>query len=79
MNLREHKYLKEKGEGGKERERERERVRVVLHILIFSFKGKTIVGHNMLLDLCHIIRQFVTPLPADYAEFKNLVHNLFPR
>ncbi|EFN75773.1 poly(A)-specific ribonuclease PARN [Harpegnathos saltator] len=40
--------------------------------------GKTIVGHNMLLDLCHIIRQFVTPLPADYSEFKNLVHDLFP-
>ncbi|XP_014477829.1 PREDICTED: poly(A)-specific ribonuclease PARN-like [Dinoponera quadriceps] len=41
--------------------------------------GKPIVGHNMLLDLCHIIHQFVTPLPVDYLEFKDLVHNLFPR
>lgn len=39
---------------------------------------KIIVGHNMLLDLCHIVHQFFTPLPNDYIEFKNLIHNLFP-
>ncbi|XP_033215427.1 poly(A)-specific ribonuclease PARN-like isoform X2 [Belonocnema kinseyi] len=41
--------------------------------------GKLIVGHNMLLDLCHIIRQFFNPLPEKYSEFKALVHGLFPR
>ncbi|XP_070530991.1 poly(A)-specific ribonuclease PARN isoform X2 [Cardiocondyla obscurior] len=41
--------------------------------------GKIIVGHNMLLDLCHIVHQFFTPLPSDYAEFKTLLHGLFPR
>ncbi|XP_011867552.1 PREDICTED: poly(A)-specific ribonuclease PARN-like isoform X3 [Vollenhovia emeryi] len=40
---------------------------------------KIIVGHNMLLDLCHIIHQFFTPLPSDYSEFKTLIHGLFPR
>ncbi|EFN61018.1 Poly(A)-specific ribonuclease PARN [Camponotus floridanus] len=39
---------------------------------------KIIVGHNMLLDLCHIVHQFFTPLPNDYIEFKILIHNLFP-
>ncbi|XP_016842448.1 poly(A)-specific ribonuclease PARN isoform X4 [Nasonia vitripennis] len=41
--------------------------------------GKVIVGHNMLLDLCHIIHQFFAPLPESYHEFKSLVHCLFPR
>ncbi|XP_029680037.1 poly(A)-specific ribonuclease PARN-like [Formica exsecta] len=40
--------------------------------------GKIIVGHNMLLDLCHIVHQFFTPLPNDYLEFKTLIHDLFP-
>lgn len=33
----------------------------------------------MLLDLCHIVHQFFTPLPNDYLEFKTLIHDLFPR
>ncbi|XP_023316905.1 poly(A)-specific ribonuclease PARN-like isoform X1 [Trichogramma pretiosum] len=41
--------------------------------------GKLIVGHNMLLDLCHIINQFFGPLPESYTEFKSLVHGLFPK
>ncbi|XP_012258948.2 poly(A)-specific ribonuclease PARN-like [Athalia rosae] len=41
--------------------------------------GKLIVGHNMLLDLCHIVHQFFTPLPESYYEFKSLVHCLFPK
>ncbi|XP_058798112.1 poly(A)-specific ribonuclease PARN-like isoform X2 [Phymastichus coffea] len=41
--------------------------------------GKLIVGHNMLLDLCHIVHQFFGPLPQCYLEFKSLVHCLFPR
>ncbi|XP_076228203.1 poly(A)-specific ribonuclease PARN isoform X3 [Nomia melanderi] len=41
--------------------------------------GKLIVGHNMLLDICHIIHKFFGPLPESYSEFKSLVHSLFPR
>ncbi|XP_018342732.1 PREDICTED: poly(A)-specific ribonuclease PARN-like isoform X1 [Trachymyrmex septentrionalis] len=40
---------------------------------------KIIVGHNMLLDLCHIVHQFFTSLPKDYSEFKTLLHGLFPK
>ena len=31
---------------------------------------KLVVGHNMLLDLCHTINQFVAPLPNTLPEFK---------
>ncbi|XP_076298678.1 poly(A)-specific ribonuclease PARN isoform X2 [Lasioglossum baleicum] len=41
--------------------------------------GKLIVGHNMLLDICHIVHKFFGPLPESYLEFKSLVHSLFPR
>ncbi|XP_053972981.1 poly(A)-specific ribonuclease PARN-like [Hylaeus volcanicus] len=44
-----------------------------------SESRKLIVGHNMLLDLCHIIHKFFGPLPESYLEFKSLVHTLFPR
>ncbi|XP_076623597.1 poly(A)-specific ribonuclease PARN isoform X2 [Colletes latitarsis] len=44
-----------------------------------SDSRKLIVGHNMLLDLCHIIHKFFGPLPESYLEFKSLVHSLFPR
>jgi len=43
------------------------------------FQEKIIVGHNMLLDLCHIVHQFFTSLPSNYSEFKTLLHGLFPR
>nr|XP_033321022.1 poly(A)-specific ribonuclease PARN-like isoform X2 [Megalopta genalis] len=41
--------------------------------------GKLIVGHNMLLDICHIVHKFFGQLPESYLEFKSLVHSLFPR
>lgn len=41
--------------------------------------GKLVVGHNMLLDLFHIVRQFFSKLPESYDEFKGLLHSLFPR
>ncbi|XP_046483955.1 poly(A)-specific ribonuclease PARN isoform X2 [Neodiprion pinetum] len=44
-----------------------------------SDSGKLIVGHNMLLDLCHIVHQFFSTLPESYHEFKSLVHCLFPK
>ncbi|XP_045034681.1 poly(A)-specific ribonuclease PARN-like [Daphnia magna] len=41
--------------------------------------GKLVVGHNMLLDLCHILGQFCAPLPEDYDDFKGMVNTFFPR
>ncbi|CAD1472657.1 unnamed protein product, partial [Heterotrigona itama] len=65
--------------------REKERIEIQqavgLSMLMrkISNSGKLIVGHNMLLDLCHIVHQFFGHLPESYLEFKSLVHSLFPR
>ncbi|CAO3684047.1 unnamed protein product [Rhizopus stolonifer] len=45
---------------------------------MISESKKMIVGHNMLLDICHVIGQFVQPLPDTLVEFKKLAHSLFP-
>ncbi|NXK45695.1 PNDC1 ribonuclease, partial [Chauna torquata] len=39
---------------------------------------KPLVGHNMLMDLCHLHDKFYKPLPESYEEFKRNIHNLFP-
>ncbi|NXC42348.1 PNDC1 ribonuclease, partial [Penelope pileata] len=39
---------------------------------------KPLVGHNMLMDLCHLHDKFYNPLPESYEEFKRNIHNLFP-
>ncbi|XP_065086285.1 poly(A)-specific ribonuclease PARN-like [Ochlerotatus camptorhynchus] len=39
---------------------------------------KLIIGHNMLLDLLFVIRQFFRPLPPNFHEFKKIVRELFP-
>lgn len=39
---------------------------------------KPIVGHNLALDLIHIINQFMEPLSDDYNSFKEICHSLFP-
>ncbi|ORX52687.1 CAF1-domain-containing protein [Hesseltinella vesiculosa] len=39
---------------------------------------KPLVGHNMLLDVAHVIGQFIQPLPDTKEEFKVLAHNMFP-
>eukprot|EP00095_Tigriopus_kingsejongensis_P008480 snap_masked-scaffold18_size714446-processed-gene-4.9 protein:Tk08480 transcript:snap_masked-scaffold18_size714446-processed-gene-4.9-mRNA-1 annotation:"hypothetical protein SINV_07959" len=44
-----------------------------------SESRRPVVGHNMLLDLCHTLHQFVSPLPDDYADFKSLAHRTFPQ
>lgn len=65
------------------REKEKMEVKQAVGLSILMRKiadsGKLIIGHNMLLDLCHIVHQFFGHLPESYLEFKNLVHNLFPR
>lgn len=48
-------------------------------IRLISKSGKVILGHNMLLDLMHVIRLFVCPLPSDLDRFKALVKGIFPR
>jgi poly(A)-specific ribonuclease len=44
-----------------------------------SQSGKLIVGHNMLLDLLHVVHQFCCPLPEEVDEFKAIVQALYPR
>ncbi|XP_054281935.1 poly(A)-specific ribonuclease PARN-like [Macrosteles quadrilineatus] len=47
-------------------------------IKLISQSRKLIVGHNMLLDLCHMIHRFCEPLPDSYLEFKEILHSVFP-
>ena len=44
-----------------------------------SESGKLVVGHNMILDICHTLNQFVEPLPSDYPDFKRLCQATFPK
>ncbi|KAF2898114.1 hypothetical protein ILUMI_08056 [Ignelater luminosus] len=39
--------------------------------------GKLVIGHNMCLDMLHTVDKFLTPLPEDYDEFKELVNYSF--
>lgn len=45
---------------------------------MLSESRKLVVGHNMLLDICHLVAQFVQPLPDTVQEFKKLTHSIFP-
>lgn len=47
-------------------------------IEFISHYNKPVVGHNVLLDLMHLLNQFVAPLPATYAEFKEMAKTAFP-
>lgn len=48
-------------------------------VKMISQSGKLIVGHNMLLDLLHVIDQFMCPLPELFQDFKATVSAVFPR
>lgn len=48
-------------------------------IRLLSQSGKLVLGHNMLLDLLHTIRLFVSPLPATLDGFKALAKGVLPR
>jgi len=41
-------------------------------------KSCTILGHNMFLDMAHIMHKFVRPLPDSLEEFRQLVVEHFP-
>lgn len=47
-------------------------------IRLLSDSGKLLIGHNMLLDLIHILHQFHAPLPPEYEDFKCYLHAFFP-
>ena len=40
---------------------------------------KIVVGHNMFLDILYTIQQFVSPLPEDYEEFKEVMKTSLPK
>lgn len=48
----------------------------ILHII--SKCKKPLVGHNLMLDIMHVVGQFLTDLPDTYEEFKEVVHDMFP-
>lgn len=39
---------------------------------------KPIMGHNILLDLMFIYKQFYKPLPKKYSDFKTEINRIFP-
>ena len=48
-------------------------------VKMISQSGKLVVGHNMFLDLLHVINQFLCPLPEQFEDFKATVRAVFPR
>ncbi|KAL6553364.1 hypothetical protein OROGR_007206 [Orobanche gracilis] len=49
------------------------------HIIdLLSSERKLIVGHNCFLDLAHVYRKFVGPLPSTAEEFVSALHTYFP-
>lgn len=46
---------------------------------LLSDTKKIIVGHNMLLDLLYVLKQFFGPVPDDFNEFKKFAHGIFPK
>ncbi|XP_015110042.1 poly(A)-specific ribonuclease PARN [Diachasma alloeum] len=79
MGSKEEEEKKQKERQEKERMEMKEAVGLSALLRKIADSGKLIVGHNMLLDLCHIVHQFFGPLPESYSEFKSLIHGLFPK
>ncbi|CAG5129768.1 unnamed protein product [Candidula unifasciata] len=48
-------------------------------IRAITSSGKLVVGHNMFLDVFHILNNFHGTLPADLEEFKAVTKSVFPR
>ncbi|XP_053595175.1 poly(A)-specific ribonuclease PARN isoform X1 [Microplitis demolitor] len=78
MGSKDEEKKKENERREKEKDELQEAVGLSLLLRKIADSNKLIVGHNMLLDLCHIVHQFFGPLPDSYKEFKLLIHNLFP-
>ena len=43
-----------------------------------SSSRKLVVGHNMMMDLCFLTNQFITPLPESLQEFKDILIEHLP-
>ena len=43
-----------------------------------SSSRKPVVGHNLMMDLCFLVNQFITPLPESLKEFKNILKENLP-
>ncbi|XP_046390214.1 pre-piRNA 3'-exonuclease trimmer-like isoform X2 [Ischnura elegans] len=48
----------------------------IFHLLVNA--KKPIIGHNCLLDLMVLLKQFYCPLPEKYKDFKKVIHRIFP-
>lgn len=48
-------------------------------VKMISQSGKLVVGHNMFLDLIHVIDQFLCPLSEHFDDFKATISAVFPR
>ena len=48
-------------------------------VKMISQSGKLVVGHNMFLDLLHVIDQFLCPPPELFGDFKATINAVFPR
>ncbi|XP_033630492.1 poly(A)-specific ribonuclease PARN-like [Asterias rubens] len=46
---------------------------------LISSTGKPVVGHNIMLDVMHVLHQFSCQLPETLSEFKELVSCVFPK
>uniref|UniRef100_A0A182XYR9 Poly(A)-specific ribonuclease RNA-binding domain-containing protein n=1 Tax=Anopheles stephensi TaxID=30069 RepID=A0A182XYR9_ANOST len=75
-------YEEEQALDDQRRERENEDLQMSIGMSLvlqeLSKARKFIIGHNMLLDLFYVLRQFFKPLPADYQEFKKITKEYFP-
>ncbi|CAO3669420.1 unnamed protein product [Umbelopsis ramanniana] len=71
----EQRYMERRMQFDKER---KEAVGFRKVIDLISQSKKPVVGHNVLLDLCHMVNQFIAPLPQDVKGFKEMVHRRFP-
>ncbi|KAG2187010.1 hypothetical protein INT44_003238 [Umbelopsis vinacea] len=72
----EQRYLEKRMQFDKEK---KEAVGFRKVIDLISQSKKPVVGHNVLLDICHMMNQFIAPLPNDVKDFKEMVHRRFPR
>nr|XP_022318023.1 poly(A)-specific ribonuclease PARN-like isoform X1 [Crassostrea virginica] len=48
-------------------------------IRLISQSGKLVVGHNMFMDLVHLLHRFCSKLPENYQEFKAMAKCVFPK
>lgn len=49
--------------------------KVVQHLIRSK---KPIIGHNALIDIIHILRHFISPLPEELSDFKLMLSELMP-